>query len=214
MTADILQIGGWWWPKADIHARPIITRDCDPDIQRLLAHIPGRDCIVQAGANVGVYALALADHFRSVITAEPEPVNHACLVRNLEARDSLKRVTALKAAFGERLTACEPVIYQPVNCGAHYVAFDKGNTPVWTIDGLELTACDAIWLDCEGSETFALKGAVETIRRFWPTLAAEDKGLDQRFFGAERGGLQKFMAEHGYEQVDAIGRDKVFRRPA
>jgi FkbM family methyltransferase len=206
----IVQHDGLFWPVADLDARPVIVRDCEASIRRLLPYVRGRDCIVQAGANVGVYPLALADHFRSVITAEPEPANFACLSRNIVARDSLKRVTALQAAFGDRETACEPVILESRNCGAHRVAYDVGTVPVWTIDGLELEACDCIWLDIEGAEIFALRGAAQTVARFAPTIAIEDKG-HHRAFGVPDGSLQAWFADHGYEQVEKIGHDRVYR---
>lgn len=212
MTPTIAHYTGWWWPLDDIHARPAIERDVIPSITALLKHVRGRDCIVQAGANIGMYPIMLADHFRSVITCEPDPANWLCLSNNLAARDSLKRVTAIHAAFGEREGGCTPLVVEPHNCGAHRVEFDKGTIPVWTIDGLELSRCDAIWLDCEGSELFALRGAVETIERFAPVICVEDKGLDAAFFGVAPGSLQQFLAERGYAEADRIGRDKIFKR--
>ena len=211
MTPALVSYHGWWWPADDFDARPVIERDCLPSIAALLAHIPGRDCIVQAGANVGLYPVALADHFQSVITCEPDPTNYACLAKNLAARDSLKRVTALHAAFGETEGGCTSLEVEPHNCGAHRVDFATGTTPVWTIDGLELDACDAIWLDVEGSELPALKGAAATIERFSPIIAVEDKGL-HRAFNIADGALQAWLAERGYSQVDRVGQDKIFRR--
>jgi FkbM family methyltransferase len=197
----------------DIDARPVITHDCRAAINRLLTHFGGRDCIVQAGGNVGVYPLELASHFTSVFTVEPDPANYACLKANLAALDHAERVTALHAAFGAKEGACMPLAVHPANCGAHRVTYtDKGNIPVWTIDGLELDACDAIWLDVEGSELFALQGAVDTIERFAPIIACEDKGLDRQFFDVPAGSLQAWLTARGYSQIDKIGNDKVFRR--
>lgn len=213
MIPTLAQYDGLWWPLDDADARPVIVADCLPSIAVLLPHIIGRDVIVQAGANVGTYPLALTDHFRRVYTAEPDPTNYACLKKNLAARDSLKRVTALHAAFGEAEGECTPLEVQPRNCGAHRVNFGRGTIPVWTIDGLELNACDAIWADVEGSELPLLKGAAVTISRFSPTIAVEDKGL-HRAFDIPDGALQAWLAERGYEQVDKIGQDKVFRRLA
>lgn len=207
----LVQRFGLWWPASDVDAQPVITADCAPSIRALLRHVKGRDLIVQAGANVGTYPLALADHFKSVITAEPDPTNFICLVKNLAARDSLKRVVAYDAAFGEEPGVCAPVEVEPRNCGAHRVEFGDGAVPVITIDSLGLEACDCIWLDCEGSELPALKGAAATIERFSPIIAAEDKGL-HRAFGIPDGALQAWLAERGYEQIARIGRDKIFER--
>lgn len=211
MTPALAHINGWWWPADDFDARPVIERDCLPSIAALLTHVEGRDCVVQAGANVGLYPVALADHFRSVVTCEPDPTNWACLAKNLAARDSLKRVKALNAAYGEAEGFCTPLEVQPHNCGAHRVSFATGAVPVITIDSLNLDACDAIWLDVEGSELPALKGGAATIERFSPIIAVEDKGL-HRAFGIADGALQEWLAARGYEQVGRIGQDKVFRR--
>lgn len=213
MTPALVQRAGWFWPLNDTDAHGVITADCEPAIKALLPHVKGRDVIVQAGANIGMYPVALTDHFRMVYTAEPDPVNYECLKRNLKARDSLNRVTALHAAFGETEGDCIPLEVQPRNCGAHRVSFGKGPIPVWTIDGLELAACDCLWLDIEGAELFALKGAARTVERFSPTIAVEDKGL-HRAFDIPDGALQAWLAERGYAQVDQIGRDKVYRRTA
>jgi len=207
----LANINGLWWPADDRDARPIITHDCDPAIKAILPHIRGRDCIVQAGANVGTYPLALADHFASVITCEPDPTNYMCLGRNLTARDSLNRVSATYGALGEEAGVCTPLVVRPGNCGAHRVDFDAGVTPVITIDSLDLAACDAIWWDVEGAELPALKGARQTIERFSPTIAVEDKGL-HRAFRIEDGALQVWLEALGYTQTGRIGQDKVFRR--
>lgn len=206
--------GGWWWPAMDEAARPVILRDCAPSIAQLLTHVsPDRKVIVQAGANVGVYPVALTDHFSAVHTFEPDPVNWACLVKNLAARDSLKRVIARNMALGEEVGVCAPLEVHPRNCGAHRVEYGTGGVHVTTVDGLGLERCDVIWLDIEGPELLALRGAARTIERFSPVIACEDKGL-HRAFGIEDGALQAWLSDRGYEQVDKIGQDKVFKRRA
>jgi FkbM family methyltransferase len=182
--------------------------DCDPDISALLPFIDGRACIVQAGGNVGVYPSALARSFLKVVTAEPDHANYECLRRNLEGN---VRIRHLNCAFGETAGSCEPVHLDETNCGAHLVEFGTGEVPVIRIDDLKLEACDAIWLDIEGSELLALKGAEATIERFSPVISVEDKGLNQAF-GIADGELQEWLAERKYMQVGAHGRDKIFKR--
>lgn len=205
---------GLHWPADDRCARQIILRDRDPDVANMLKHTPGREVIVQAGANVGVYPLELTKHFNCVVTCEPDETNWACLSLNLDAHDKLHRVRAYHAAFGAAAGECDPLPVSQGNCGAHRVDFSAGNVPVMTIDGLHLVACDGIWLDCEGSELFALQGAAMTIEWFSPTIRVEDKGLDHRFFGVEPGRLQKWLGERGYVEIDRIGRDRIFHKGA
>lgn len=210
--SEIIQIDGLWWPMADVSAREVILRDCPRDVAALLAHVPGRDLIVQAGGNVGVYPLALAEHFLGVLTWEADQVNFSCLRRNLALGDEGLSIGAFAAAVGEVDGACDTVVVERGNCGAHRVEFrPNGKTKVRPIDSVRPTACDAIWLDIEGAELLALKGAAKTIERFSPAIAVEDKGL-HRAFGIEDGALQAWLAERGYAQVDKIGRDKIFKR--
>jgi FkbM family methyltransferase len=213
-NANLTEINGWWWPADDRDAHPIITHDCEPALTKLLAHVPRRKCIVQAGANVGVYPCALARRFEAVFTCEPDPRNFECLKANLIRHDRKHRVTALHAAFGSAQGACKSIEVSAGNCGAHRVTFDAGDVPVWPIDDLELTACDAIWLDVEGSELFALQGAEQTIARFSPVIACEEKGLGAQFFGLPGGALEAWLTERGYAEVDRIGNDLVFKRTA
>lgn len=211
MTRDLENDCGWWWPANDRDGRKAVLRDCDTDIAAVLKQTYGHDCIVQAGANIGVYPLTLANHFRSVVTCEPDPTNYACLVRNIAARDALGRVRASCGAFGERPGLCQPVEVEALNCGAHRVEFGAGDVPVILIDHLRLERCDVIWLDVEGSELHALRGAADTIQHFSPLIVVEDKGL-HRSFGIDDGALQAWLAEREYEQIDAFGRDKIFHR--
>lgn len=207
----VLQDDGWWWPADDIVARPAITGELAPALKAMLPHVPVWGCVVQAGANVGVYPAALAGRFGKVVCAEPDPANFACLTRNLESRDPLGRITVLHAAFGAEPGTCSPLVVHPHNCGAHRVNFGTGTIPVQTIDALGLDRCDLIWLDIEGAELPALEGAEATVARFWPTIAVEDKGL-HRAFGIADGALDGWFAAHGYEHLAQSGNDKVFRR--
>jgi len=207
----IRQIDGLWWPEDDAKARPALLRELEPALAAILAHVPGRTCIVQAGGNVGLYPLALADHFRRVITFEPDALNVRCLWLNVAARDTFKRIDARQAALGEWFGTCGVEIVEPGNCGAHRIAPDQGDVVMLPLDGLDLIACDAIWLDIEGYELPALRGARETIERFWPVVIIEDKGLS-RAFGVEPGEAGEWLGALGYLEAVRIGRDRIYKK--
>jgi FkbM family methyltransferase len=209
MSAPELR-GGWWWPAADKVAEPVIQRDCDGAVAALLEHVQGRDCIVQAGANVGVYPVALAEHFARVVTAEPDADNRYCLLMNLAARDPDRRIEARAVAFGADFGLCRVVQVAADNCGAHRIATGGGAVAVVPIDSLELTACDAVWLDIEGHELPALTGARTTIERFRPVIAIEEKGLGAAY-GLAPQAAGDWLSGLGYERVARIGRDNVYR---
>lgn len=214
MSGSITQFDGWWWPEDDTDGRAVIVPDCAPAIAALLPHIDGRDLIVQAGANVGYYPVALDKLFNHVFTTEADPTNYACLAKNIVAHRDAKTTIIFPsrpAALGAASGLCAPVHLSDRNCGAHRVDYGSGDIPVMTIDSMRLPRCDAIWLDIEGAELLALQGAERVISEFSPTICVEDKGL-HRAFGIADGALRNWLTERGYVEVDRIGNDKIFRR--
>lgn len=217
MNPVLAKYAGLWWPATDTDAHGVIMADCGPSIKALLPHVTGRSLIIQAGGNVGTYALALAEHFDEVWTFEPHPANFECLRRNWDDHHLRHQVNIVQAGLGEGYGNARMFEVKAGNCGAHRIDF-QGVSPenavtIMALDSVPLHACDAIWLDIEGHELAALKGAAQTIERFSPVIACEDKGL-HRAFGIPDGALQAWLADRGYEQVDKIGADKVFLRRA
>lgn len=194
--------GGFLWPAWDRDGSSAILAGAKRDIERVLRVARRRRVAVQAGGNVGVYAVALADHFRRVVTVEPDAENFECLLRNA-GRVNIK---AVHAALGDG-TRPMALVRHEANCGAHRVS-GEGEVPQITIDGLALDACDLIWLDVEGYELPALKGAVRTIAKHRPVIVVEDKGLSDHY-GIPQGAVLDWLADRGYAVADRFGRDIV-----
>jgi FkbM family methyltransferase len=195
---------GWYWPSDDQLARRLVPEEASRDIPRLLGHCPRRGLIVQAGGNVGVWAKRLAPEFDTVICVEPQPTNYACLLMN----EMPANVRTMHAALGDLPGWIGMALHEPGNYGAAQVT-SVGSVRQETIDNLALPACDAIWLDIEGAELSALKGAVHTLARYRPMVMTENKGLGSTF-GVAAGELERFMESKGYVVADQVGRDTVF----
>lgn len=216
--------GGWLWPADDEHANRVVLRDCAEDVAFVMAHTPKerRQVAVQAGGNVGVYAHALSAHFRLTYTLEPDPTNYRAMCWNLDARRdavlaALGRglIARTQAALGDAPGQCA---IQPVgraNCGAHRVVPapvpDEGALPVVALDDLELPGCDLLWLDVEGSELPALRGAKRVIDRFGPVIVTEEKHLGD-FYGYRDEEIAAFLAPLGYRQVARNRNDRLYTR--
>lgn len=85
----------------------------------------------------------------------------------------------------------------------------KGGLPTLCIDDLSLRECDLIYLDIEGYEFRALRGALATIERCHPVIVVEDKGLSERY-GSARGDIEKWLgAEFGYRVAARPHKDVV-----
>lgn len=203
----LVQIDGLWWPKSDEVCRDAVLSEVVTAVPWFLSHCKGRDLIVQAGGNVGVYPLELAKHFHKIYTVEPDPENFEALMRNFWP--PTPRRWAINAALGAFKSTCDMVKPEAHNCGAHRID-DGDELDVIAIDHLALEACDAIWLDVEGSELPALKGARKTIERFHPVIATEEKGIG-RHYGYDDADIGEFLAKFGYSFVSSHGNDRLYK---
>lgn len=143
----------------------------DLALQRNLALIRPGDVVVDGGA-------ALGDHTAAYLKAvgptglvyafEPNPLYVSCLVKNCP--------TALwydRALWSENCWLS--MHYEEIgNTGAgHICEGGKLRIEAIALDYLCLNRCNFIKLDLEGAELMALRGAVETIKRFRPLIQCE-----------------------------------------
>lgn len=208
----MMEYRGFYWPEGAVRGSYLVEKDHEEEIAWFLAHVKGRDCVIQAGANVGLYPLKLARHFRHVLTVEPDSRNFACLQKNAEGFDRSGHFDARCAAFGEEPGTAKIIEVEPGNCGAHRIGVSKDGegAPILSIDSFGLSP-DAIWLDVEGFELQALKGGVDTIFRSSPVIVLEMKQLG-RIYGYDDEDTTAFLEGLGYSCADQRGNDRVFKR--
>lgn len=188
--------GSLLWPADDVHCAKE-RRLAQPYLETVYPHCQGFDVAVQAGGNCGVWPYHLSLKFRYVYTFEPDPVNFRCLCANAPGENIFKFNAALGCAH-ETID----LVRNPVNIGAHYVG-GPGPIPTMRVDDLSLPACDLIYLDIEGYELRAIRGARETILAHKPVVAIEEaKGCPDRY-GSTIGDAERFVIEHfGYKVVE------------
>lgn len=174
------------------------------NLRRALELTPGRKCVVQAGGNLGVFAAVLAEEFEVVHTFEPDARLFNLLHQNISARNLYTWMSAL----GER----DGLVGLDKPLGGHdgetFIA-EGGHVTIRTIDSLNLAALDLLYLDIEGYELFALKGAVETIKRHKPVIALEINKCCERY-GYGKDDLDAFLAELGYVERDKVHNDHIY----
>lgn len=179
-----------------------------------------RAACVQAGANIGIFPLFLAQCFSVVHAFEPSFEALESFSENVP-RD--QNVMLHEAALGEHLA--EGWLHArrrdggPGHSGTYHVTLSDTKSPgevlggarirVTTIDRLGLAACGLIYLDIEGFELYALRGARATIARCRPVIGVEiNKNLDQ--LGIQPSEVVEWIGSQGYKPVAAIGSDRIF----
>lgn len=197
---------GCWWPDYDHKPETcfmLVNRDCVDS--RIATSLCRRvDVCVQAGGHAGFWPLELSRSFKNVRTFEPEPALFECLARNMAAwpKGTRDRVIAERKAIGSFIGE---VSMRP-HCSAGSWSVTADGTvlvPQVTIDSLNLGRCDAIFLDIEGYEVEALKGAGRTIEKFRPILHVEmlERSAD---------GIREHLARLKYRKHVRIHKDEIY----
>jgi FkbM family methyltransferase len=149
------------------------------ELDFLRAHVPVGGIFVDVGANVGTYALALAQHVGpsgKVIAIEPHPVTHARLAFNSAASGyaQVKLVAAAAGpADGELLIETDGD-----NLGASHIVQGEATSKAIKVPSLRLQRIledagawrvDALKIDVEGFEDRVLTGFfAEAPQALWP----------------------------------------------
>lgn len=189
----------WLWPKDDDGLWDGPKRDLEECHQEnVLKWCKGFDTVVQAGGGCGVYPRFLASKFQFVYTFEPYALSFYCLTNNCQVPNIYK----FQAVLGDRNKQVCLNIADRSNIGTNTVNDEVvGTIPVMKIDQLGLNACDLIWLDIEGYERKAIDGALETIKRFRPVIAAE-KGHEN--------GIPDLLGKYNYRCIGQSVSDHIF----
>ncbi len=195
---DIDGISDWRWIAVDNGAWDGPKDDwVGSHKQKYFEKVKKFDVVVQAGGNCGMYPRLLSYIFKTVYTFEPDPLNFFALCLNCQERNIVK----MQAALGEQHLLVDCVQQRQENVGMHQVEIsDTGIIPLLKLDDLALRDCDLILLDIEGFEIYALKGAINTIKRFRPVVVLESPKLETR----------DFILNLNYEQYAVSAMDTIF----
>lgn len=176
-------------------------------IEAALPFIAGRGVVVQAGGHIGIWPKKLAAHFSTVITIEPEPRNLQCLRANTEGA----HVVVIDGVLGRKAGAAK-VNHREFQTGAHHIATDLRKpwiaVQMFTIDEIaDGHKVDALFLDLEGYELEALKGAKRALVDR-PAVVIEQNACSNKFDTAPTA-AEQFLIGLGYRRVGAFDEDVI-----
>lgn len=130
------------------------------------------DIVIDVGAHIGAYtvkASKLVGESGLVVAAEPFPLNHAYLMRNIR-KNNLSNVKPLKIALGEDEGTAKLSLGR--SGLAHSIVLKRSNEATLVsvkrldsiVEELRLSRVNFIKMDVEGAEYIVLKGAINTLR--------------------------------------------------
>lgn len=192
---------GFIVPARDTQCFPAVMHSL-PDLDLAMSYCRQRRVAIQAGGNIGVWAKRMAKHFDFVMTFEPATENFRCLVQNVP-----DNVACFPMALGNEVGGWTKMKYEPGNIGSTMTNNEAPGVPVpiGVIDYFEFNSVDLIYLDIEGDEIEALKGAMGTIERHRPVIGVEDKGVKV----PHKAVVEYLQRVHNYVVVEEPNRDFI-----
>jgi len=193
----------YWFPDSIEHKYDYFIKHMD-DAKRSFQYVSDRSLCIQAGGHVGLWPLYLSKYFKQVITFEPEAENFKCLYENTRAN---KSIDAYQEGLGSSI-GYSALSISGNNTGGHYITEGEG-LYINTIDSLDLKSCGGIYLDIEGQELNALRGAKKTIEKFSPVLMLEVKDHISKG-GCTSEELIEYLTSIGYRKMATKSHDSIF----
>jgi FkbM family methyltransferase len=155
---------------------------------------------VQAGGNWGYWPWRFTELFGTVYTFEPDA---ACFVALASNTGACRNIIRIQAALGADPALVD--LERDTDTTGNQHIKPGGIYPTLRIDDLGLPVCDLIYLDIEGMELEALRGAEQTIARCKPIVVFEEAPK----LSPERKAAALMEDIHRYQRIGQIGRDLV-----
>lgn len=198
----------YWMPDTDNHFERLITKRVNnggpPEYQddvrdEAYKYVTDFNLVVDAGANVGLWAKPLAKKFNKVIAYEPLEQVYSCLEKNVAGLS----VEIHKYAVGNDNTVVE-MVYDSSNTGGSFVsAVGVGSIQIKRIDDLVLPKFGLFKIDCERHELEVLKGATETILKYKPIIVCEQQA-DTNYCAGD------YLRSLGATEITNVRKDYIF----
>lgn len=189
-----------YWPKSDLLCNRVfnsLMMKVD-SVKSVSNFCENKRCCIQAGGHVGIWPIALSKYFDQVITFEPSRSCYRAMIKNISANN---KIECYPFAIGEKEANLHLKIDD--NSSRSKIAEDGEEVQCITIDLLHREYCDLIYLDVEGYEILALKGAIETIDRCHPVICVEEL----KSYVIE---LRNYIESIGYKYMSKFYSDSVW----
>lgn len=206
---SIEKINGVWVPSNDVHikewksGKPFTQNKC---LTAFVEHCKTKNLkfnhILDIGAWVGTWSLAMNEFCGRVVAFEPDKVHYECLVKNVP-----EDIETHQLAIGSEqkmISLSEDDFTQSKR------VIGEGIIPMVTIDSLGLEDIDLIKIDVEGYEMEVLKGAEETLKGVKYIMI--ELNSNTKKYGSSNSKIEKHLKSLGFKSLIKQWPDQVFYR--
>lgn len=151
----------------------------DADFAATMGANLGHDAIVvDVGANIGEFSVAVAPHAKKVYAFEPVARSRALLTKNTASFPNIE-ITACALGKEEGTVSLAP---DTQNNSGTYRVTGSGTIPLRTLDSFDL-APNFIKIDVQGLDIRVIQGAMQTIKKHQPVVLFEISDLTIKYGG-------------------------------
>jgi len=206
----IEKVNNFWVPSNDVHleqwkaGEPFTQKKC---LEKFIAYCEKNKLkfnhIIDVGAWVGTWSMAMNQYCGRVIAFEPDETHYACLVKNVDEDIETHQLAVghenkMIALSSDNFTQAKRVI-------------GEGHIPMTSIDELGLDDIDVIKIDVEGYEMEVLKGAENVLKTQCKYVMIELNSNTGKY-GSSNKECMDFLTSLGYKLLLEHWPDKVFYR--
>ena len=205
----IEKVNGFYVPANDIYiedwkaGQPFTQNKC---LEKFIKFCENKNKkfnhILDIGAWVGTWSVAMNKYCGRVVAFEPDPLHYECLVKNVP-----EDIETHQLAVGNEQ---KMISLSQDDFTQSKRVVGEGTIPMITVDSLKMDDIDLIKIDVEGYEMEVLKGAVETLKNTQYLMIELNNNTKK--YGSNNIDVEKFITALGFKVFMAHWPDKVFYR--
>jgi|TARA_B100000035_G_scaffold314487_1_gene330921 FkbM family methyltransferase len=205
----IAKVNDFWVPQNDLHfnewqsGKPFTQNKCLLQFIRY-CEVKNKkfDCVLDVGAWVGTWSMAMQEFANKIVAFEPDSVHYECLTKN--AGSNIETHQLAVGAEQKMISLSEDDFTQSKR------VVGEGKIPMITIDSLVLENVDLMKIDVEGFEMEVLKGATKTLESVEYLMIELNNNTKK--YGSSNIEIEKYIASLGFKTLISHWPDKVFHR--
>ena len=205
----IEQVNGFWVPSNDVHIQDwkknknFTQSKC---LEKFIAYCKNKNLkfnhILDIGAWVGTWTMAMNDFCGRVVAFEPDPIHYQCLVKNCP--DNVETHQLAVGNENKMISLSEDNFTQAKR------VVGEGDIPMITVDSLKLNDVDLIKIDVEGYELEVLKGAIKTLKNIKYLMI--ELNNNSKKYGSSNREIEKYLHGLGFRVLIKVWPDIVYRK--